>query len=169
MSDTQVTRYGGSATVEEGVKDAVDLISTANALGLEIPAPVGCVMYEAYVSLSSDYDVDINLGFYSTEESAYTAARDWVVSEWDAMYSDTGVAPWLTDGGWDRIERTIPGDSTAKTDTPEYEACLAEVRGDWLTARSSREIVETYFGDNDQHDTIHITKQKIEKDPAGKF
>lgn len=153
----------------DAVGDARDVIATAIALGMEVPAPIGCVAYHASVTmlgtLRGDLDSDIELGVYASIAGALSAACEWIIGEWDHMYDMHGETPWLNDDGQDRLNRELIEGVDQDPSSDEYLACIAVIRREWLATKSDEDIIDAYFGDNTGSDRIHISKITISGPP----
>lgn len=93
----RIAGLGLSGLARDTVVGARDLISVAGALGMDVAAPVGSDVWIAEVM---DYVAADQLGAFPSEAAAWTALRNWVLTEWGR----TKNAPWDRDTSIDRVE-----------------------------------------------------------------
>lgn len=133
-----------SAVPTKDLNDLYDLIAVAVALGAEIPAPPGTVIYEAILGVddSDTYNVlRTTLGFYPTYEDALDTIYTAVMSQFDIRRGRPYLAPWLH--RQDEIRRQIltPGqrfETGQRFEPDKLDALIAPVRAAWEAAHPDK-------------------------------
>lgn len=135
----------------ESVQEAYDIISAANVLGIELPAPIGTVVYEAsarskHVKLTTDIVFDQYLGLYSSFESAMLALAGLAIEQ---LESETVLylRPWIANANLSKLGAKI---------TPEQNSAL---RAEWLKKKTLDSIIRSYYAD------YTVAKRKVEHEP----
>lgn len=80
-----------SVPLEGDLQDAVDIISTAIALGLTVPVIPNMTGWMLTVDRYDDSNSEFyrsHSSFHATEENAYVALANWVTEEWDGYEHD---------------------------------------------------------------------------------
>lgn len=133
------------------VQEAYDILSATNALGIELPAPIGTVAYEASarsknIDMRTDVVFDQYLGLYSSFESAMLALAGLALK---GLESETALylRPW--------IPKKI-GASNIDVVTPEENARLCAA---WIKGKTLDTIIKSYYAD------YTVIKRKIEHEP----
>ena len=125
----------------QSVEDAVDILSSAAALGIQPPAIAGTTVFEAEIVS----DVTEKLGLYMSQQAAEAAVARWVMEQFHVR-DGVGLAPWQED---EASERTAQA---------------------WAAARSDRQIVEAYFVDSDltvDHIGWRLRERTVQTWPPG--
>jgi len=61
--------------------EALEAIRVAAALGMQMEAPAGTLVYDTYVH-QKDGSASVPLGLFSSREAALNAAGEWILNEW---------------------------------------------------------------------------------------
>ena len=128
-----------ASVVSADLNDAIQALSTAAALGIELDAPAGLHVYQVSAGwLSEDPDL---IGIFATEEDAYDALRNHLLAAQDLGYQDA-------DGhGFGQ-------------EAPDWTGARSITLREWLAERSSRDVVAAYykffFGEHYEIERIQI-------------
>jgi hypothetical protein len=137
----------------ESVQEAYDIISAAHALGVELPAPIGTVVYEVkarskHVQMTADVVFDQYIGIYSSFESGMLALAGLAIEK---LESETALylRPWISNSPKYKL-------ANYTTIGPEENA---QLRADWLKGKTLDAIIRSYYGD------YTVAKRKVEHEP----
>jgi hypothetical protein len=111
------------------LNDAADVISTAAALGMEIPAPTGTLVYTALVTNGWDDNARF-LGVWPSEATACEAAARWLSGE----LSGLPFTPWAESS----VEMTGR--------EPDYFERIEQMRIDYMNnLENYREFIDRFL------------------------
>jgi len=114
----------------KSLQDACEIISSASALGMTIPAPAGVSTYESLIHLGQEEGI-IHLGLYPIEEFAKEAVAGWALEQLDLRTAYGISAPW------------------------QFQDAKIKNREQWIAESTDDEIIESYFDEgNDDYYTI---------------
>jgi hypothetical protein len=123
--------------MSEDLNDTLNTISTATALGMEVPAPQGTHFYEAIGRQPNpDWDEEENVfvsGFHPTRESAINELLQTAIDIWK---EDEAVAPW-TDSF------TLEQEQLPQND---WQDLVDSSFRDWLKNKTDEEILNSFYG-----------------------
>jgi len=115
--------------------DASDVLATAAALGMNVPAPEGTCAYELIVHYSTGSTTDLSI--YHSFDDAYNAFSDWIVDGWEACF----YQPWNRTV----IQQNMP--------VEEYDREFAE----WLTHQTAQDIISLWEDMNTRTAKFSVT------------
>lgn len=128
---------------------SIDTISTATALGMNVPAPAGTSVYIAYAEDQDDPDVVHVRGYHASEQSALNELLQYAFAVWN---EEEDLAPWY-ESEW----YTLEGE--------EYERVALAARATWINENTDAQIVDAFFGEG----VWSVTELKIEKHHKAPF
>jgi hypothetical protein len=137
----------------ESVQEAYDIISAANALGIELPAPIGTVVYEVkarskHIQMTADVVFDQYIGLYSSFESGMLALAGLAIEKLEAETA-LYLRPWVSNSPSHKL-------SGYATIGPEENA---QLRAEWMKGKTLDAIIRSYYGD------YTVAKRKVEHEP----
>jgi hypothetical protein len=138
----------------ENLQEAYDIIAAATALGVELPAPQGTLVYEANartkgLDATADIVFDQHLGLYSSLVSAMLALAGFALEGLEK----SSYKPWLPNAV-PGVLYNIPG---------VLEADEKKLKSEWVQSQTLHSIILSYYAD------YAVAKRKVDSEPYDKM
>lgn len=129
---------------EHTLADCLAAITVAHVLGATIELPAGLIIWKLHLTIDdTHYDIPYDVGYFTSETAARTAAAAWVVNHWDTTRS----GPYHMQHYRETGHRGVNSER------------LTELRTGYLDAHTTDDILEQHFPTSNtprRGDRMHI-------------